>query len=878
MSSCEFCGYILAFAQDGFDDPIKAHEWFHGECSSSSCASQRSPTRNLCPYCQHLRLPHLLLCLLNTGIIVKEFPLGITIPFLPLEKMLQEPCDLCRMVSKGLNEEIERVLSGNIYGGQFASPRAHLLLPYHFGEGPGGKVQPWVTDREASIEIRATDGRSSIPTEILFNKLGSDPSCTSHSRRIYLEQPLATVRTFVSTRLQPTVNWGRIRRMMISCSLGHPSCKEQRTHSLAKGFRVIDVRKRCIKEAGSGCQFVALSYVWGKNPDYTKFTATRSSIHNLMQDGALVESRTPKSIFDAMQACVQLGERFLWADRLCIIQDDEDDKQRQIDSMASIFRSAKFTIAVVDGTVDDGIPGISSSRIGHHDGCTIDNLEVMASLKCPVVATYDSLWSQRGWTLQEGVLPRKILYFTQTQAYFRCGSNYRFEDIRIAAPRQIFHDTLDFRSAESLSNWSGHLQAYRERFLSDPKDVFNAFIGISDELFPCPDRPLYGQPRTEFDQSLLWRLRKGPMFTPCLQPFYWDCPSWSWGYSRNFPEHWLEVTTFRWVETLVRWGFVEPGTQPPTLQFARVCDEPSSKLPGRLKSSSDLDCSGSDPDSSVPKSAEQIRKFGILDTKPEEWIHAIVAIAWRTRCIDTGYPFDPSTEVTFNAMDKDLKRLLGDLETNPQTWLDRLPSPSIHLNDDSPDGELRKLLKPGVLIGNVQSAVFTVVRPAEWGPFRIGEPLHINDRDGRIVGDLGKYYEPLADAEILSSMHEDTTNVELIALSLSCMSGYQLTGFEYQNGSVLEFLSGISYEKQWEKRESWETFRFEPDEYLKILSDRHRDLTFFDSEGNYMPLLPIVNVMAIGWSGPYAHRITTGWILLTSWIKAEREFKTILLE
>jgi len=54
-----------------------------------------------------------------------------------------------------------------------------------------------------------------------------------------------------------------------------------------------------------------------------------------------------------------MGERYLWVDALCIIQDDSMDKEWQIARMGSIYSSAVFTIVAACGVdADAGLPGV----------------------------------------------------------------------------------------------------------------------------------------------------------------------------------------------------------------------------------------------------------------------------------------------------------------------------------------------------------------------------------------------------------------------------------------------------------------------------------------------------------------------------------------
>lgn len=55
-------------------------------------------------------------------------------------------------------------------------------------------------------------------------------------------------------------------------------------------------------------------------------------------------------IADTMVLCRDMGELYLWVDRLCIVQDDAESKHTQICGIDNIYRSAVFTaIAALKG-------------------------------------------------------------------------------------------------------------------------------------------------------------------------------------------------------------------------------------------------------------------------------------------------------------------------------------------------------------------------------------------------------------------------------------------------------------------------------------------------------------------------------------------------
>ena len=79
-----------------------------------------------------------------------------------------------------------------------------------------------------------------------------------------------------------------------------------------------------------------------------------------MRDGGLDIAWTKLSmtIRDAIFVCEQLGERYLWADVLCIVQDSAQDMELQILRMRQIYSTAKCTITAVSAeTADSGLLG-----------------------------------------------------------------------------------------------------------------------------------------------------------------------------------------------------------------------------------------------------------------------------------------------------------------------------------------------------------------------------------------------------------------------------------------------------------------------------------------------------------------------------------------
>ena len=104
---------------------------------------------------------------------------------------------------------------------------------------------------------------------------------------------------------------------------------------------LIDVVVGCLTSMVLGTQYVALSYVWGH---CEALKLTKSNLMHLKKsrsiDVDIGSAQVTNTVRDAMRLVSLLGEKYLWVDCLCIVQDELDTKQIYLNSMASIYANA----------------------------------------------------------------------------------------------------------------------------------------------------------------------------------------------------------------------------------------------------------------------------------------------------------------------------------------------------------------------------------------------------------------------------------------------------------------------------------------------------------------------------------------------------------
>ena len=387
--------------------------------------------------------------------------------------------------------------------------------------------------QESSIVI-STTANDGFRTE-------KDPPWTTHSR-------------FSGRVMNPKADMNLFRDWIRRCETLHGwkcgrSIWPEPLHQKLRSFLVIDVYRMCILKAPESCRYVALSYCWGTAP---MLRHLRGNSAELQIEGALTGCRAPATISDAIELVKGIGERYLWVDALCIIQDDPVVKQIQLAQMGLIYSLAAFTIVAAAGdNANAGLPGVRAAtrktdqgilRVGDKVFLTvIDGEDYYGGVK-------DSTWMTRAWTMQEKILSKKLLIFTDEQVYWKCWNalwleetalenilkiNF-FKPIASAGPADIAFDSL---VANPMHLYQMLVNTYMERQLSFKADILNAFSGICQAFTAIGNEAFHwGLPVSRFDTALCWWLRAGGQrnYALCDQvegdsvtssvPF----PSWSW--------------------------------------------------------------------------------------------------------------------------------------------------------------------------------------------------------------------------------------------------------------------------------------------------------------------------------------------------------------
>ncbi|CCM06149.1 uncharacterized protein FIBRA_09622 [Fibroporia radiculosa] len=519
---------------------------------ASHIVLDRSETENksdkiLCARCNTLKLRQIL----RKGVPEKKaIPIGSLLHVIASANK----CSLCRLIAHSVrqawlldrddfqNEDLSRVECAlyaepagyvppkNKFKALFMSPARRLIVQAEPCPPPIYSAQIAArTDMQPQIRLLGKDA----------SKLRQDPAF--HARRVR----------------QSGVEIELVKMWMRICEEEHGSeCEEvwwrDMESVLPKGMRVIDVVQMRLVNTPHKCRYVALSYLWGGPGD--AYWTTRANLMQRQQDKGVDWTELPGTIADAIHLLQLLGERYLWVDALCIVQDDLDDQISQIKVMDQIYSNALLTVFAAGGmSAQASLPGLRSRRSSFNQHIEkIQGLHLAVSLTTLDEAITRSFWNTRGWTYQEYVLSRRRLWFTPEQVFFTCRRDTWCEDVAaestskdaVYATQHIYSlaGPLSFptgykpgSSDSYIDRYMRAVQEYTTRHLSYESDILNAFTAIMNIFSKGYETGrgdpgytfCFGMPVSEIENALLWQPSGSTLLTRRINTRI-ATPSWSW--------------------------------------------------------------------------------------------------------------------------------------------------------------------------------------------------------------------------------------------------------------------------------------------------------------------------------------------------------------
>lgn len=277
--------------------------------------------------------------------------------------------------------------------------------------------------------------------------------------------------------LEPTANSENIIKQihlwLDDCIHLHSKCQEpdkvQHDGGLSRfPARLLDVRpfedsyNNSIQLKENICgPYIALSHCWGN----TRHIVTEKVNIESHKRGIPLDN-LPKTFQDAVELTKSIGLRYVWIDSLCIIQDDIHDWEKEAAKMAHVYRNAYCTVAATGSKSDqEGIflqrPRQDVFKLAYNAANTYIAATYNEDDVAAMLELHKSPLSTRAWTMQERLLSRRIIHFTDTRVIWECCTRSETEDGLVLGPDDfgsILTQSL-FEFSTTRSKWITLLEA-----------------------------------------------------------------------------------------------------------------------------------------------------------------------------------------------------------------------------------------------------------------------------------------------------------------------------------------------------------------------------------------------------------------------------------
>ncbi|KAF3007073.1 hypothetical protein E8E14_005160 [Neopestalotiopsis sp. 37M] len=838
-SATDTCSICLAYEQEGrlrcagFN--VATSAVVHQACPE--CDAFKVDESQLCDFCIHIRPAHLMTCrgvLDMCGdhefqIINQRCEIVMGAPF--QLKSRQWSCAFCQWCLKVVQADAQQKQS-IIDEGRVIRMERSLFTEIGDRSNTNGGWEAYTRILFKAKISHSAGGGDNGESRSTYIFIGHNKEFVGSSDTFEDETLVGSVRNI--PLITSVADWAAVSQWISRCEQDHETCVERSPGQLPEHFRLIDVaKKRIIDATKDPPPFFALSYVWGANSE-NEMALYRDNLDELQKPGSL--HNLPRTIADAIHVCERLYQPFLWVDRLCIVQDDKEDKYGQIRSLEAIFSRAELVIIAACGeNMQSRLAGVvnESPRGKNQIPTNVFGFTMVNKLQSFDFAM-QCKWNERGWTYQEAVLARRKLYFTPAEMWFECAEGLERENqfsTTSYKPHRGNHLTAYGRrdvhsSSDVFEEYGHHVKQYSRRFLTYPSDIYHAFHGIEDAFYPeC--QIIFGLPESDFNRALLWQSRpvKDMKERQCREQDI-ILPSWSW------------ASLIGQVEICKLFAKVS-GSE--NIFYGSVC----------CSICNWATLGGEDQQKLVP--IVSVHDQNIWTNLDKLWSEnqsfsnhpthrQFLALAWAKGCIEADVPpdlFQPglSPGQLQSSSIISAQHLALRWPTIPDFWADVHDRKHHRKDHPQPIG-----LDKGHILTRTQSSMMNVElrseRHADWT-----EDIFFIRRADTHSGD------------------------DEIVGWISSIAEYKLRGTVSSEGiGRVDFIAmAIGYMPQWEAR------------YLDIETLRKNRFNQNQSVDDLSEDQPGVIVMAVRWTGPVARRIGLGWVTLQGWVDSKPEFRTVIL-
>ncbi|KAL0254276.1 hypothetical protein SLS55_009750 [Diplodia seriata] len=366
-----------------------------------------------------------------------------------------------------------------------------------------------------------------------------------------------------------------------TCVREHISCDRPSSQDLpTRLLNVSETELRLCTTVHLGeALYAALSYCWGGD-QYQPNQLKGGHDGNLdLYTKGVPLSMFPRTLQDAITVTRDLGLNFIWIDSACIIQNDEEDKRREIAKMRRIYANSHVTIVAstartaADGFLQDREPPPPPIKVPFPCAGGLLGSMYLRGRVSSGWTQYDvsSLHTdKRAWTMEEKLLSPRVLMYTDRQLRWVCdttrdcdgGHIDSYHNDLVVGPSRVTYvgasvnpDRLDEYINASASPagadgserfaiaWSILVTCYTRRTVTHVRDRLRAIGGIAEEFSRLTGyRYLAGLWRETLAYDLLWK-EDNPVDVPAPKWSRWrgeapevflkkaqhaTAPTWSW--------------------------------------------------------------------------------------------------------------------------------------------------------------------------------------------------------------------------------------------------------------------------------------------------------------------------------------------------------------